>query len=284
MTEIDLHALYQEMLDKVLNDQIRLPSQPDVMMRVRKAVADTNSTSHSLTDIIAKDPGLTAYLVQAAASPIYRRAVPPKTLSDVVGLLGFAATSSLVSLYSTRNLVELKNATAKKLFNHTWERVVVKTSVASFLAQQFKFFPVDQVQMAMLLTEIGSLSVLSAMLGSSESPDAGIYFQMCREYSKRIGCAVLKKWEVDQTVVDMLEQCGQWDQTWGDKLSLLDIANLALYHTVLLTVENPSLPALESLAAYEKIPEAKRACAESNGLSIVADNQDEVQTIISSFR
>jgi hypothetical protein len=69
---------------------------------------------------------------------------------------------------------------AKKLFNHTWERLVVKTSVASFLVQELKYRSVDEVQMAAFLTEIGSLEALSTMLDASETPDEDIYFQMCR--------------------------------------------------------------------------------------------------------
>ena len=229
MTAIELNNLYQETLDKILHEQVRLPSQPDVMINVRKAVSDDNSTIQSISNIIAKDPGLTGFLVRAASSPIYRRAVPPQSLAEVVGMLGFSATSSLVSLYSTRNLVQLNSATSKELFNHTWERLVVKTSVASFLAQQFKFHPVDHVQLAMLLTEVGSLSVLSVMLDSAETPDTGIYFQMCRQFSKTIGCAVLKKWDVEQSIIDMLAESGQWNKSWGDTLSLLDIANLSSF-------------------------------------------------------
>jgi HD-like signal output (HDOD) protein len=284
MTETNLHGLYQNVLDQVLKEDVRLPSMPDVAMKVRSAISIDSTSNETLTTIIARDPGLTAYLVRAASSPIYRRSAAPKTLSEVVGLLGFAATNSLVMIYSTRNMVEIKTEAAKKLFNHTWERLVVKTSVASFLAQQLKYRPVDQVQMAMLLTEVGSLAVLSAMLGTSETPDSAIYFQMCRQYSKQIGCAALAKWGVDQTIINVLSDCGNWDKTWDDKLNLLDIANLALYYTVRLTAENPELPDLESLAAYQKIPEKLNACSEPNWLDLVADNNDEIQAIISAFK
>jgi len=195
-----------------------------------------------------------------------------------------SATSSLISLYTIGNMVELKSATATTLFNHTWERLVVKTSIATFLAQKFKYFPVEQVQMAVLLTEIGSLSTLSTMLETSQEPDAETYFQMCREYSKKLGVKILTKWDIEQQIIDMLEQCGQWDQTSGDELTLLDIANLALYHTVLLTTENASLPELESLAAFRKIPEDMRVCTKENWLSVITDNEEEIQTIISAYK
>ena len=284
MTDKNLEALYQEVLDIVLKDDVRLPSMPDIAMKVRAAIAKDSTTNVSLTAIIAKDPALTAYLVQAASSPIYRRSMPPRTLAEVVSLLGFAATNSLVMIHGTRNMVELKSPAAKKLFSYTWERLVVKTSVASFLAQRFKYRPVEQVQMAMLLTEVGSLAVLSTMLSTSETPDSEIYFQMCRQYSKQIGSAALRKWGVDQTVIDVLDDCGRWKETWEEKLNLVDIANLSLYYTVLMTTENPTLPDLESLAAYQKIPEDMRACSKPNWLDLITENNDEIQSIISAFK
>ncbi len=280
----NLEALFQEVLDRVLSDELKLPSLPDVAMNVRSAIADDNTTIDTLTEIIAKDPGLTAYLVKAASSPIYRRAVPPKTLGEVVGLFGFSATNSLVMVHSTRNLVELNSPIAKELFNHTWERLVVKTSIASFLAQQLKYRPVEEVQMAMLLTEVGSLSVLSAMLETSETPDADIYFQMCRQYSKRLGVAALGLWGIDETIVDLVNDCGNWEKTWSEELNLLDIANLSLYFTVQLTTNNPSLPDIESLAAFNKIPESMRACSKPNQLDLITSNDEEIQTIIAAFK
>ena len=54
MSATDLHVYYQEILNRVLNEDLRLPSQPDVMMKVRKAVGDDNTTCESLSEIIAK--------------------------------------------------------------------------------------------------------------------------------------------------------------------------------------------------------------------------------------
>lgn len=285
MTDADLNQIYQNVLEKVLNNSVVLPSMPDITMRVRQAVADERTTAESLTEILAKDPALTAYLVQAASSPVYRRAVPAKTLSEVTSLLGFSAISSLVMLHSTRHMVDLKSAESKTLFNHTWERLVVKTSIASFLSKKLKFFPVERVQMAMLLTEVGSLSVLSNMLSVTDKPDAQTYFAMCRLYSKKIGCEILNKWGVDPSISNMLARCGHWDSTDSEsEIGLLDIANLALYYTVKMTTDSQDLPDVTSLTAFEKLPEALKDCSKENYLSLITDNDSEIQLIVQSFK
>ena len=284
LPDTSLEDCYRELLNSVLSGEVKLPSLPDVTMKVRAAISNENTTAAEVTNIIMKDPALTGYLVQTASSPIYRRAVPPKTLSDVVGLLGFSATNSLVMLHSARNMVEIKDPAAEKIFQHTWQRLVVKASVGAYLAQKLRAMPFDHVQLAMLLTEVGSLTVLSAMLDTSQEMDTSIYFQMCRQYSKQIGGAVLRKWDVDQSIIDVMEKSGQWDATQDEKLGLLDIANLSIYHTVRMTVESPALPDLTTLAAYEKLPEEYKSCdIQAGWLDLISEDAEEIQSIINSF-
>lgn len=284
MISEELTTLYKSVLDKVLNDDVLLPSLPDVTMKVRQAVADEHTTIETLTEIIAKDPALTAYLVQAASSPVYRRAVPATTLSEVTGLLGFSAINSLVMLHSTRRIVDLKTSESKYLFSHTWERLVVKTSVASFLAKHLNYQKIDEVQLALLLTEVGSLAVLSTMLETSHTPDEETYFLMCRLYSKKIGYEILRKWEVNKKISDMLARCGHWDATDGEGICLLDIANLSLYYTVRMTNREASLPDLVHIAAYEKLSEENKVCTKPNWLDLIVDNQVEIESIVKSFK
>lgn len=284
MATNEIDPNYHHIIDRVLKDKNLLPSLPDIAFKIRSALAAENTTAETLTAMIAKDPALTAHLIKSAASPIYRRQVPPKTLSEVISLLGFSATNSLILLYCTRNMLVLEDDVSKSLFNHTWERLVVKTAIASFLAQKLNYRTVDQVQMAMLLTEVGSLSVLSAMIDSDETPDATTYFEVCREYSKSLGCILLEMWNVDTSIINVTRQCGHWQETWEDKLNLLDIANLALYYTVLHTVEKPTLPALKTLVAFKKIPKDMAKCAKPNWLSLITENKEEIDIIINAFK
>ncbi|NKB32819.1 MAG: HDOD domain-containing protein [Pseudomonadales bacterium] len=285
LSQAGLEECYRELLNTVLSGNTKLPSLPDVTMQVREAIAEENTTSAEITEIIMKDPALTAYLVQTASSPIYRRAVPPKSLSDVVGLLGFSATNSLVMLHTTRNMVELNDANARSIFQHTWDRLVVKASIGAYIAQKTRSMPFDEVQLAMLLSEVGSLTVLSSMLDSSQEIDSEIYFQMCRQYAKHIGGAVLRKWEVDSDFIDVMEKSGQWNEFHDDDFSLLDIANLSIYHTVRMTVDAPTLPEVESIGAFKKLPvEHRRSSKKEGWLDLISDNNDEIQAIISSFK
>jgi len=268
----------------LLESDISLPRLPEIAIRVRNSIEKQDTTCESLSNIIIKDPALTAYLIQTASSPLYRRVVPPRTLEEVISLLGFSCINNVVMMHCVRNLVELKNATARHLFGHTWERLIVKTSIACFLAKELKYLPIDEVQMAILLSEVGALVILCAMLEHKQTPDVEAYFTMCRRFGRRVGFNTLSKWEVDNKIIEMTKMCGKWTLTDTQNAKLLDIANLSIYHTVLMTVETPDLPKLESLTAFHRLPEALRVCNQNNWLALIVDNKDEIESIITSYK
>lgn len=278
------YAVYRTVIKHVLSDSERLPSLPTITLKIRKAVGESNTTAASLAQLVGKDPALTALLMKSASCPLFRRAVAPKTLTEVVSLLGFEAVQSLVMLHSVRSLFVLRSSTMKKLLNHTWQRLILKTSLASFLAQRLDYRPMDEAQMATLLTEVGSLAVLSALIESNQAPDPKTYFQLCRHYSKSLGSVLLNKWNVDQSFVTVLKQSGDWGQTAGDEIALIDIVNLSVYNTVLLTNKHAKLPPLESLAAFNKLPDSDRRCRKPNQLVLVTENMKEIQAIVNTFR
>ena len=278
------YAVYRTVIKHVLSDSERLPSLPTITLKIRKAVGESNTTAASLAQLVGKDPALTALLMKSASCPLFRRAVAPKTLTEVVSLLGFEAVQSLVMLHSVRSLFVLRSSTMKKLLNHTWQRLILKTSLASFLAQRLDYRPMDEAQMATLLTEVGSLAVLSALIESNQAPDPETYFQLCRHYSKSLGSVLLNKWNVDQSFVTVLKQSGDWGQTAGDEIALIDIVNLSVYNTVLLTNKHAKLPPLESLAAFNKLPDSDRRCSKPNQLVLVTENMKEIQAIVNTFR
>ncbi len=278
------YAVYRTVIKQVLSDTEKLPSLPAITLKIRKAIGESNTTAQSLARLVGKDPALSALLIKSASCPLFRRSVAPKTLAEVVSMLGFDAVHSLVMLHSVQSLFVLRNSTMKKLFSHTWQRLVLKTSVASFLAQRLGYRPIDEAQMATLLTEVGSLAVLSALIEGDHTPDPATYFELCRHYSKSLGSVLLNKWNVDKNFVSILKQSGNWDETTGEEIALIDIVNLSVYHTVLLTNKNASLPPLQSLAAFHKLSEADRECGKANLLAMVIENRDEIQAIVNTFK
>lgn len=285
MAQLDNYSVYRRVIGRVLDDSERLPSLPSITLQVRQAMADEHATVEKLAQIITKDPALSALLLKAASSPIYKRQVAPTSLIEVIRLLGFANVDNMVMLHSMRSVFTMSSHQAKHLFAHTWRRLVVKISLANFFATKLNYRPVEQPQMAALLSELGSLAVLSALIEQSKLPDENTYFQMCKSYSKSLGNILLQKWNIELKLIDAVKDIGDWaGMKLSDEMELQDILNLALYYTVLMTDKKAQLPTLGSLTAFKKLPTSLQACVKENWLKIVVDNKKEIQAIVASFR
>ena len=284
MTSSDHYAIYRSVISRVLSDSERLPSLPSITLKIRQAMSEENTTAESLAKIITRDPALSALLLKSASSPLYKRPVAPNTLAEVIGLLGFANINNLVMLHSVRSVFVMSSPKAKTLFAHTWKRLIVKIALCIFIAKQLKFQPLEHAQIVALLSEVGSLAVLSALIEQPEIPDGETYIKLCRHYSKSLGSILLKKWNIDSTLIEVVKLSGNWQHQTDEKISLLDVVNLALYFTVMMTNSDPKLPPLTETAVYQKLPKSMRACTKPNWLDWIVNNKAEIQEIVKSFR
>lgn len=284
MTSSDHYAIYRSVISRVLNDSERLPSLPSITLKIRQAMAEESTTAESLAQIITKDPALSALLLKSASSPLYKRAVAPNTLAEVIGLLGFANTNNLVMLHSVRSVFVMSSPKAKTLFAATWKRLIVKIALCIFIAKKVKFHPVEHAQMVALLSELGSLAVLSALIEQPQIPNSETYIKLCRHYSKSLGSILLNKWNIDSYFIDVIKNSGNWQHNTNQEITLLDVVNLALYFTVRMTNSDPQLPALKEIGVYQKLPQNMRACTKENWLDWVVDNRSEIQEIVKSFK
>ncbi len=283
MHTAELYAVYRSVINNALNDNEHLPSLPAITLQVRRAIHDDHTTVDSLADLVRRDPGISALLIKAASSPLYATLQAPKTLQDAIRLLGLKTVGNLVMLHSVRSLFVMRHPLIKKLFDITWKRLAVKTCIANCLAEKLRYQPRDQVQVAALLTEIGSLAVLAALRDLEEPPSEEIYFTLCRHYSKSLGTILLRKWNIDPQLIDAMRFCGHWQKTEAGALTLIDIINLAMYNTILYSPKGKTLPSLDSLAAYQKLSPLDAGVSKTNVLRIVADNKTQINDAIKEF-
>lgn len=213
-----------------------------------------------------------------AHSPAYRTSEAPLELPDAIALIGLGLIDQVTMTHSVKSLFVFQSPQLKKLFTHSWKRQILKCAIAQFLADKLKFPHRDRVVIGSLMSDIGTLSVLSAFQQQEQLPSAKIYFSLCREYSKSLGLVLLKKWQMHEYYSSIVQQCGQWSCSLDKELDALDIINLALYHTITFLSPKAKLPALEELAAYKKLTGNDN---DMNGrrLVLVDNHRQEIQAM-----
>ncbi|GGY67604.1 hypothetical protein GCM10011613_09660 [Cellvibrio zantedeschiae] len=273
--------IYQSAIEKMQANDDQLPSLPIITLEIRKATSNPNVNLNHLSSLITKDPSLTAILMKHASSVFYRSIDKPKNLQDVINRLGLGAIENLTLSHSIKSLFVLRNHQLKTLYKQAWQRQTLKACMSYHLARTLHFPNPEDAIVASLLSEVGTLALLSA-LQDYDAPAAPTYKILCQHYSKHLGAILLAKWGVSPVFMDVLRKTGAWTQDTGRVLELVDIINLGLFHTIhYLQPQNDLMP-LQEMAAFKKL-NPQYAMLKHQRLSIIEENMGDILKLQKSF-
>ena len=84
------YAIYRQVVTQLMSGEEQLPSLPTITLDIRRALSDPEVTLVQLSRLISRDPALSAILMKYASSALLRTQQPPKSLLDVLRVLGMA--------------------------------------------------------------------------------------------------------------------------------------------------------------------------------------------------
>lgn len=278
------YSIYRQVVSQLMEGQEQLPSLPSITLEIRSALRAGDVSLTGLARLISRDPALSALLMKYASSALLRPRRPPKTLLEVLNVLGLDQVDRITMAHSVKSLFTLHSAGHKKLFLEAWERLVLKASTAAFLARMIGHVHPEHALLASLLSEVGTLGVLSAFKGEIDAPTRELYYGLCREYSKSLGVIMLKKWAVEEEYIEVIRHTGNWHERLSVEVQLTDLVNLSLYHAIKEINPLADLPPLQSLAAYEKLLPPLDFISENGELTLLVSHQAEIHAIAEALR
>jgi len=276
------YSVYRDVVNQLMSGNEQLPSLPSITFDIRRALEQPDISFLSLSKLIAKDPSLSALLLKCASSPQFNSHLPPQHLLDVVRILGMIQVERITMAHSIKSLFTIHSSHHKRLFIDAWNRIALKASVCTYIAQRLGAVTPDHALLGSILSEVGTLAVLSAFK-KQPTPQPNIYIALCREYSKSLGTIMLKKWQVSEEYIHALRQTGDWSAKSSGSLNLSDIINLGLYHSLKIRKLGKDLPAIDTLAAYNKLPSLQNRLTPSGELKLVMDHIAEIRGLSRSL-
>jgi HD-like signal output (HDOD) protein len=81
-----------------------MPASPRILARLSEVLADINSDTADVVELVKADPGITSGLIRLSNSALFAFAEPSTTLEEAIGRVGFREVYRLVGLASTRAL------------------------------------------------------------------------------------------------------------------------------------------------------------------------------------
>lgn len=278
------YAEYKSALSQLLEHKEQLPLLPSIAQDIRHDLARPDSCANSLGKLIERDPQLSQLLLRYASSVLLSNHAAPQSVFEAVRILGMTQVERITMLHSVKSLFSGNTQAYTRLFAASWDRLITKASMSSLIAKKTGRVAPDAALLGSLLSEVGSLAVLSTFkTGALPVPSPGMYVDLCREFAKNLGVALLQVWELDGDYQVLVRQVGNWQAAEHEPLGLIDVVNLGLYHSLKARMTAIRLPPISHLAAYQKLPEKHNAITDTNELELVVMNRDEIRAIADSL-
>jgi HD-like signal output (HDOD) protein len=190
-----VEQIRSELLRAVENDQLVLPTLPEVALQVREAANDPDVDIPKLTRVIQNDTALTARLIKVANSPLLRASRPIEDLKMAVGRLGVNYTANLATSLAMQQMFQATSDIIDQRMRETWSRSTEVAGIAHVLARHYTRLKPDQATLAGIVHRIGVLPILTyaednrRLLRDIDALDAVI-----DELHPKIGRHILESW------------------------------------------------------------------------------------------
>ena len=200
----DEHFKFVQTLARDLNSKdIKLPSFPDVVMRIRAALDDPDTTGEDLAKVLSNDAVLASRILIFANSTYHNPAgIKIEGLDAAVGRVGFekvrtaAISYAVEQLYASDDLAPLKNELRK-----TWSEGLRLAALAEVIARHCTKLDGDSAFVAGLLNRIGVLYIFTKY---GEYPsllqDPEARQELIDEWAAPIGESIVANWDFSEEI------------------------------------------------------------------------------------
>ncbi len=229
MTDQDKFA--EKLIKSIQDETLKLPTQPEVAVRLRECAEDPNLDAKKLAHVIGHDPALTAKFIQIANSPLSRGAVPINSLPDVINRLGIRIVCNLATGLAMEQIFQATNENIDKLMFDAWSSSTYVAAYAHVLAKNYSTIPSDVASLGGLMHQIGVLPILSYFQDDDEvANDLPFLKHIICEHHALIGEKVLKSWQFPEEIYSLPKKLNDENQP-QEKSQLIYVIQAALIKT-----------------------------------------------------
>jgi HD-like signal output (HDOD) protein len=248
---------------EVSGGAVNLPSFPDVVIRIRKALADPDAKLSQIVKIVGAEPRLAARLIQAANSAAFNPSGRPLTdLRAAITRLGHRPVQSSAMAFAVRQL-RLAPAlrSISKPLNILWEQSISVASICQVIARRTKVSP-DEAFLAGLLHGIGRLYIMVRAVGKSDKLwNDPSFIDMVDGWHPAIGKAVLENWGFADTMATALGDQLDYERGSKPEPDLTDVLIVGVALAVVLREPGPRTVATEGIRSFQHLGLSAQDCA-----------------------
>ena len=222
----------QELLRAIDNDELVLPTLPEVALRVREAAEDPDVSIHDLARVIGNDAALTARIIKVVNSPLLRTNKEITDLQMAIGRLGINYTSNLATGLAMEQMFQATSDVVDRKMREVWNKSVEVAGICHALCRHYTRLMPDQATLAGLVHQIGVLPILTYAEENSELlADSISLNHVIERIHPVIGDRILKAWEFPAPIAEVPGHYLDFtrDSAKADYVDIVQVATLQSY-------------------------------------------------------
>jgi HD-like signal output (HDOD) protein len=248
---------------EVSKGTVNLPCFPDVVIRIRKALADPDVSLTQTVKIVGTEPRLAARLLQSANSAAFNPAGHPVTdLRAAITRLGHRPVQSSAMAFAVQQLrlAPALRAIAKPL-NVLWEESISVASICQVVARRTKVSP-DEAFLTGLLHGIGRLYIMVRAVGKlNQLFNDQSFRDMVDSWHPAIGKAVLENWGFSEAMSEALGHQEVYDHSGKAEADLTDVLVVSVLLAIVLREPGPRTVAMDRVNSFQRLGLTAKDCA-----------------------
>jgi len=186
-----LHAITKS----IKNDEMLLPTLPEVALQVRDAAEDENANVDTLCRVLQNDTALSARVIKVTNSPLMRTSQTITDLRTAVSRLGLQYTANLAMGLAMEQMFQATNDAIDQMLRENWQRSTEAAGISHVLCRHYTKLKPDQATLAGLVHRIGALPVLTFAENHPQLQKPNVLRALIEKLSPSLGALILKHWD-----------------------------------------------------------------------------------------
>ncbi|WP_460124904.1 HDOD domain-containing protein [Pseudomonas sp. H3_G09] len=247
------------------NDDLVLPTLPEVALQIRKAAEDPEVSVSDLSKFIGRDAALSARLIKVVNSPLLRAAQEVTDLHTAITRLGINYSSNLAIGLVMEQIFNARSEVVEQKMREVWRSSLEIAGVSYALCRRHTQLKPDQAALGGLVHQIGVLPILTYAEDHNELlSDAVSLTHVIEKIHPVLGEKLLRVWEFPERLVQLplLYEDFKRDSARIDYVDVVQVANLYCRKGTdhpFARIDPLSVPAFRKLGID---PENKQFCAD----------------------
>ena len=253
MSEVE-GSLFNEIMHAYKLGNLKLPSLPDIALKVKKALAAPDVSAEDVAHIVSADPAIATRLVHVANGPLNRGVEPIDSIQGAIVRLGLQTSKELVTSFAIKQLFSSRSKMLNQRMYELYDHSIDIAAISFALSKQSGMLSPDHMLLAGLLHEIGVIPILNYIdeTGLVITDEAELDNIIARLKSA-VGSMVIKYWELPDDLITVVEQFENWQRENSGEVDACDMIIIAQIYYRLKHQQLDGLPKINMVPAFKKL-------------------------------